>query len=307
MKGIHKVLNVVGDVQTGHVSMELLPLSTAAFPVSVNVQEFLRHWVLADAKEIVELHPGWPASRCSQTTLSKTLRAKGQIFAALGCITELMDEVASAVDKVSVHVKPIRRVLSKGSQGLGQLHLVPETTNIKVMTNQEYEATSRDDAAALIEVTLEPPCLGHRFFLIGVTGPENMSPAWCVRTTVNDDEATCRWTTVSVQMFLGLDFDEAEFMPTLKRRRLIGKTPGNMASAPKSRAKKEQIIEDAIVETKVIIPVLVNVVDLHDGAELMWYKKEKTEKREKAVTPITMGVRTRQLRLGRLAAAVGWK
>jgi hypothetical protein len=61
---------------------------------------------------------------------------------------------------------------------------------------------------------------------------------------------------------------------------------------------------DAIVETKVIIPVLVNVVDLLDGAELMWYKKEKTEKREKAVTPITMGVLTRQLRLGRLAAAV---
>ena len=53
-----------------------------------------------------------------------------------------------------------------------------------------------------------------------------------------------------------------------------------------------------------IIPVLVNVAALHDGAELMWYKKEKTEKREKAVTPITMGVVTRQLRLGRLAAAV---
>jgi hypothetical protein len=304
LKGIYKVLNVVGDVGTGLVSMELLPLSTASFPVSVNVQEFLQHWVLADAKDIVELHPGWPAFRCSQTTLSQTLRAKGQILAAMGCITELIDEVASAVGKVAVHVKPIRRVLSTGSQGLGQLHLVPETTNIKVMTNQEYEATSRDDAAALIEVTLEPPCLGHRFFLIGVTGPENMSPVWCVRTTVNDDEATCRWTTVSVQMLLGLDFDEAEFMPTLKRRRLSGKTPGNMASAPKSRVKKEQIIEDAIVETKVIFPVLVNVVDLDDGAELMWYKKEKTEKREKAVTPITMGVLTRQLRLGRLAAAV---
>ena len=91
---------------------------------------------------------------------------------------------------------------------------------------------------------------------------------------------------------------------TLKRRRVFGKTPGNMAPAPKSRVQKEQIIEDAIVETKVIIPLLVNLAALHEGAELMWYKKEKTEKREKAVTPITMGVLTRQLRLGRLAAAV---
>ena len=304
LKGIYKVLNVVGDVQTGLVTLELLPLSTAAFPVSMNVQLFLRHWVLADAREIVELHPGWPACRVSQTTLAKTLRAKGQILAAIGCLTELIDEVASAVGKVAVHLKPIRRVLATGFHDVGLLHLVPETTNIKAMTNEEYEATSRDDAAALIEVILDPPCLGHRFFLIGVTGPENMAPAWCVRTRVNDDEATCRRTTVSVQLLLGLEFEEAEFMPTLKRRRLFGKTPGNIDPAAKSRVKKEQIIEDAVIETKVIIPVLVNVAALHDGAELMWYKKEKTEKREQAVTPITMGVLTRQLRLGRLAAAV---
>ena len=76
LKGIYKVLDVVGDVQGGHVSLELLPLSTAAFPVSVKVQDFLQNWVLADAREVVELHPGWPACRVSQTTLGQTLRAK---------------------------------------------------------------------------------------------------------------------------------------------------------------------------------------------------------------------------------------
>ncbi len=140
--------------------------------------------------------------------------------------------------------------------------------------------------------------MGHRFFLVGVTGPENMAPAWCVRTTATDDEATCRWTTVSVQMLIGVDFDETEFEPELKRRKVIGKT----TAAAKTKAKKQKVIEDAVVETKVAIPLLVNVVPLQDGEELMWYRA-KTEKRERAPTPITMGALAKQVRTARAAPA----
>ena len=88
-------------------------------------------------------------------------------------MTELIDEAASTVGRVAVHVKPNRRVVATGPHAVGQLHLVPETTNVKSMTDKEYAATSRDEAATLIEVILVPPCLGHRFFLVrrGVCGP----------------------------------------------------------------------------------------------------------------------------------------
>ncbi len=66
--------------------------------------------------------------------------------------------------------------------------MVPEARNAKAMTDRELAATSPDEAASLIEVMLEPQGLGHRFFLVGATGPESMAPAWCMRTTATVDD-----------------------------------------------------------------------------------------------------------------------
>lgn len=121
-----------------------------------------------------------------------------------------------------------------------------------------------------------------------------MAPAWCVRTTTNADEATCRWTDVEVQMMLGLDFCESEFQPTLKKRRFGGKTTGG--------AKKGKKVDDAVVETKVVIPVLVNHMPLRDGGELLLYKA-KAAPRPRAPVPITMQSLVRNIRMAKASAA----
>lgn len=296
--GIYKVLDVDGDVEGGHVSLEQLPVGIAAFPASVTVEDFLQNWVLVDAKAVVELHRGWPACRSSQTTAGRTLRAKGTILAALGCLTELMDEAAPVVEKLAVLTKPVRRVVATGHHAVAELHLVPETTNVKAMTDAEFAATSPEDAASLIEVKIEPPCSGHRFFLVGVTGPDNMAPAWCVRTSVVDNEATCRWTNVEVQMLAGIDFLEEHLQPLSKRRKLLGKTPPAKAKT----TKKLDVVEEAVVDTKVTIPLLVNIVPIKDGGELVVHRA-RVEKRLREPAPITMATLAGRVRSAKAAAA----
>ena len=161
---IYKILNITEDVHGDFVSLEKLPTGSAALPVSVKVGEFLQLWLRAETREMVESHPGWPKSRSSQTAAGRTLRAKGSIFAALGCISELLDEVTNVEGQVAVHVKPMRRVIAVGNKAVAEVHLVPETTNVKAMSDADYAATSSEDAANMLEVTLEPPCEGFRFF-----------------------------------------------------------------------------------------------------------------------------------------------
>ena len=47
---------------------------------------------------------------------------------------------------------------------------------------------------------------------------------------------------------------------------------------------------------------VTDVVPLQDGEELMWYRA-KTEKRDRAPTPITVGVLAKQVRSAKVAAA----
>ena len=290
---IYKILNITEDVHGDFVSLEKLPTGSAALPVSVKVGEFLQLWLRAETREMVESHLGWPKSRSSQTAAGRTLRAKGSIFAALGCISELLDEVTNVEGQVAVHVKPMRRVIAVGNKAVAEVHLVPETTNVKAMSDADYAATSPEDAANMLEVTLEPPCEGFRFFLVGVTGAENMAPAWCVRNTQTPDEATCRWTDVQIQMLMGLDFQEAEFQPVLKRRRLVTKASPDAKKAP---------VEDCVVDVRVTIPVLINNVPIQSGGELLLFKA-KAIPRPRAQQPITMQSLTKSLRLAKASAA----
>ena len=130
-----------------------------------------------------------------------------------------------------------------------------------------------------------------------MTGPENMAPAWCVRTTTNADEVTCRWTVVDVQLLSGVDFQEDALQPHLKKRKIAAK-------APRGKAGKPKVIEDAVVEVKVCIPVMVNVVPLKDGQELMSHRP-KVEKRAREPAAIAQpGQRCCRLRCDFLIGAV---
>ena len=292
---IYKILNITEDVHGDFVSLEKLPTGSAALPVVVKVAEFLQQWLRAEVREMVESHPGWPKSRSSQTAPGRTLRAKGSIFAALGCMSELLDEITDVESQVAVHVKPMRRVVAVGHKAVAELHLVPETTNVKAMSDEDYAATSPEDAANMIEVTLEPKCVGYRFFLVGVTGAENMAPAWCVRTTQTPDEATCRWTDVQIQMLMGLDFLETEFQPALKKRRLVTKAKATAKKAPKK-------VEDSVVDVRITIPMLINTVPIQSGGELLLFKA-KAPPRPRAQQPITLQTLTKNLRMAKASAA----
>ena len=128
------------------------------------------------------------------------------------------------------------------------------------------------------------------FFLVGVTGAENMAPVWCVRTTQTQEEATCIWTDVRIQMLIGLDFVETEYQPVLKKRRLV----------TKATAKKP--VEDTVLDVSVTIPVLINTVPIQCGGELLLFKA-KALPRPRALQPITLQALTKNLRQAKASAA----
>ena len=127
-------------------------------------------------------------------------------------------------------------------------------------------------------------------FLVGVTGAENMAPVWCVRTTQTQEEATCIWTDVRIQMLIGLDFVEPEYQPVLKKRRLV---TNGMAKKP---------VEDAVLDLSVTIPVLINNVPIQCGGELLLFKA-KGLPRPRAFQPITLQALTKNLRQAKASAA----
>ena len=174
---ILKVSDVSGDVACGKVRLEKLPVVTDQPPEIVEVPNFLKNFMPAEAKDVVERHPGWPRARCSHVVAGKTLRAKGTILTALGALGELLDEAAPMGKILEVHTKPLRRVVTTCSLQVAGIQLVPETMSVKSLTDKEFADLSPDEATRLLEVVLTPPCQGHRFFLASATGNEAMGAA----------------------------------------------------------------------------------------------------------------------------------
>ena len=174
---IFKIVQIVAEDQGEYVSLDKLPAGSAAPPALVKVDEVLELWARADLKDLVEAHPGWLGARSSRTLQGKSLRAKGSIFAALGCLAELLDEVTDLDAKVEVHIKPTRRVVAIGNQTAAALHVIPETTDVKATSEADIATTNPEELASMVEVTLDPVCEGFRLFLVGPTGSENMASA----------------------------------------------------------------------------------------------------------------------------------
>ena len=61
-------------------------------------------------------------------------------------------------------------------------------------------------------------------------------------------------------------------------------------------------MDDAVVETKVVIPVLVSHMPLRDGGELLLYKP-KAAPRPRAPVPITTQSLVRNIRMAEASAA----
>ena len=100
---------------------------------------------------------------------------------------------------------------------------------------------------------------------------------------------------MDVQLLSGVDFQEDALQPQLKKRKIAAK-------APRGKAGKPKVIEDAVVEVKVCIPVMVNVVPLKDGQELISHRP-KIEKRAREPAAITMATLAKQVRTAKVSAA----
>jgi len=288
---IFKVTDISGEVSSGKVHLEKLPVVTDQPPETIEVPDFLKNFTPAEAKDVIEHHPGWPRARCFHVPAGKTLRAKGTILTALGALGELLDEAAPKGTVLEVHTKPIRRVVATCPLAVAGVHLLPETLNIKSLTDADVADLSLDEAARLLEVVLDPPCEGHRFFASAATANEAMGAAWCVRTSPIEKEATCRWTFVDVPFVIGADFQDTAFQPGLKKRRLVGKV---------TKAATVQI-DEAVIEVTVTVPVLTNFRPLAAGAELVLFKP-MAEKRAKELSAITFATLANKIRAERVSA-----
>jgi len=289
---IFKVTVIAGDITTGKVTLEKLPVVTDLPPERVEVTDFLKNFGPADAKDVIEHHPGWPSARCGHVPQGKILRAKGHILAALGALGELLDEGARVSNLplarvLEVHTKPMRRVVATCPLTPACVHMLPETHSVKALTDEEFENVDLEQSR-MLEVTLDPPLENRRFFLASALGNDAMEAAWCVRTSPDEKEATCRWTYVDVGFVIGADFQEKAFEPVLKKRRIVAKAP--------SRAGVD--FEEAVVEVTVTVPVVTNFRSLVAGAELVLFKA-KAEHRAKEPSAITFASLSHKIRADR--------
>ena len=176
----------------------------------VALQAFLAGWAHGDAKNMVERHPGWPAKLTSATVASRTLVAKGRVLMALGHLTTQLETQFPLVELVDVLSKPARTVVAKSGISAGGLVLVPTTTVVKAVPRANRDMLDQIDT---VEVVLRPPDAEHVYFLCPATAPENVSPLWCVRSTVEASEANVVWAKYVVTAVVSADFVGGGLVP----------------------------------------------------------------------------------------------
>ena len=103
------------------------------------------------------------------------------------------------------------------------------------------------------------------------------------------------WDRRGCSVVHGLGLPREQVRVQLKKRRYGLKTPA-------AEGKKGTKVDDAVVETKVTIPILVNHEPLRDGSELLLYKA-KAAPRPRASTPITMQSLVKNIRMAKASAA----
>lgn len=275
-------------------------------PTSVALAEFLRTWGPGSAKEVNEKHPGWPQCRPLLTEAGVVLFSKARALAALGFVTQMVDDTLDPVSKVTVYHRPCKKVLASALLPTGGLVLVPESTTVKAAPRP---APLTDSAA--VEVSFVPADPRRQFLLQPCTQQDSVAALWCVQGTENANEANMVWAKYSVLGVFGVDFhgrprptrailqgadqvaassSSAQFgsAATAARTRIRQKQPETAeASSSVSDAAGEEDGGEEVVTYGVEIPVLINSQPIPAGGELLVFRP-RAPKREREVAAITV-------------------
>lgn len=307
------VKTTLGDVgrirnvseQEGEV---ILDVRTATSPneamveMRVPVGQFLASWKHADASAVREVHEAWPAKRFCVSAAAAPLMAKALIISCLSHLGDWLDKRVKPAGRITILQKPRRMVEALQDLTENTFVLSPETTGIKHFSTED-DAEANPDA---VEAVLDPPLRGARFHLQPATGPEAVSPFWCVQTTTDDRKANMVWAKFLISGYFGQDFvGQAPLLIEMQEEPLPSPEQPGGANRPHFRmtAGGPQRVEGKgtgsgsslaaeddedlgpMREVCITVPVLVNNVDIPAGAELLVYRAAQSKK-EKQGKPI---------------------
>jgi hypothetical protein len=315
--GLYQVLSI--DGKTPSPMIVLRDLAADDITRKVDVHVFLAGWEHRDPKDFVQLHAGWPAGRPSSQATVKSLIRRGAIHASLGSLIETADYEVE--NRVTIYVKPTRKVEASRDAGVGQLVLLPETNSVKSKLRSNFLAEEHKNA---VEVEFEPAELENQYFLMPCTGSSCCAPLWCVGTTDEPLDANMVWATAKVQMLTGHDFYGA-VKPSVGASGRSGSAGGPSAQAktkakPKAKStakrgpakgKKNALpaelgpgsgdehhsdADDQASEITTVIPLLVNSKSLRKGDILLVYKAKADKKKVREAQPINVGTLAKKAR-----------
>lgn len=247
------------------------------------VDAFLKAWVPASERDVHEKHPAWPASSVHASAEFQALRVKASVLSSLGALSELVRHRCCVEERISIYVKPTRKVVAEAHLPAGSLVLLPETLSMK-LAPREHPLTLGYSADGALEVKMtktvagtarDDPLSSQAAFLTPATADKALAAFWFVGTTPEASAANLSWAWYGVQDLAGVEFEEG-FPPQLpppKRVRTTGKTAPDL--------------HDGVIEQVISFPVLVNSQPIEKGTELLCFRPAQAKVR-KAAAPITV-------------------
>ena len=288
--------------QNGEV---ILDVRAATSPQEAMVEQrvpidlFIASWQLAEASAVREVHEAWPAKRFCVSAAAAPLMAKAFIVTGLSHLGDWLDKRVQPAGRITILQKPRRMVEALQDLPRSTLVLSPETTGIKHL-HTDGDAEANPDA---VEAVLDPPLKGARFHLQPATGPEAVSPFWCVQTTTDDRKANVVWAKFLISGYFGQDFigheplqiqtpestspsPEQPGAPKTPHFRMtaqgLQRVAGQETPAERGEAAEDDEDLGPMREVCITVPVLVNYVDIPAGAELLVYRAPQPKKAKQA-------------------------
>jgi hypothetical protein len=179
---------------------------------------------------------------------------------------------------VDVYEKPSRSVVTRVNIEPRALVLLPETFAIKIVQNDELAALSHTKPFGAVCAKMPSGPDGVSYMFEPRVGRYDVCPFWYVTPVTDALEANLVWSTYRAQNLIGTDEIKSETGKALRRVHQD---------------------DEAVVETCVEVPVLVNALALEAGTRLnLFHSVPDTPRKGKQLgTPITVGAVQKRARV----------
>jgi len=268
----------------------------------VNIDDFLRSFEPRDIKECEKVCTGWPAKvPCVAESYVKAIM-QGRCLNALHGAARYAESLCPLAEHLKVVAQPKRSVFVTKFVPPGGLVLVPETTKIaaKAVGDIPLDAVrlivQNGNLDPKVEYVAEPQFAETTF----------VSPAWAVRKAEQSEDVNMKWGWLQQSLVAVAETHDAPNCPKIT----WSKAPDAAAAAaePSRGASGEAAAAKAGVrvlskqgpatpatpamsapvagggrdstEVKILVPVLVNIAPLNEGAELFVPNLKKKKKKK---------------------------